>query len=163
MNKHKFTIKGYARFYRSLSRFYQEIDDAHALKFMYSLHLAANSAYRRKNPGKGITEYAERDFYPLILEKQVKPYRTEVQLYRALELLTESLGGDALNDSQVNLISDLKNLMFDLEHRFYKAFGIAITDDRTTYLQCTKSLVANNDEPCLCLYKEWRNNYFIYN
>ena len=156
MNKHKFTIKGYARFYRSLPRFYQEIDDAYALKFMYSLHLAANSAYRRKNPDKGITEYTEKDFYPLILEKDVKPYRTEVQLYRALELLKESLSGDGLNDSQTTLISDLINLMLDLESRFYKAFGIAITDKRTVYSLCEKSLVANNDEPRVCLRSEWR-------
>ena len=74
MNKKKFTIQDYSRFYRSLSRFYHGVDDTYALKFTYSLHSAVNSIYRHKNPGVGITEYAEKDFYTLIQEQKVNPY-----------------------------------------------------------------------------------------
>lgn len=157
MNKKKFTIPGYAQFYRSLPRFYQGIDDAYALKFTYSLYLAANSVYRHKNPGVIVMEYVEQDFYTLILQRKAKPYRTEVQLYCALELLLKCFSCDALKNSQVYLLAELLELMDDTETRFYKAFDMEIDDIRTIYSLCAKSLVPHRDEPGVCLTKDWWN------
>ena len=162
MNKRKFTIPGYSQFYRSLPRFYHGIDDAYALKFTYSLYLAVNSVYRYKNPGVIVMEYVEQDFYTLILQRKAKPYRTEVQLYRALELLLECLSNDALQGSQVHLLSELMELLHDSETRFYKAFDMEITDDRTIYWMCAKSLVPRRDEPGVCLEKDWDNICYPY-
>jgi len=155
MNKKKFTIPGYSQFYRSLPRFYHGIDDAYALKFTYSLYLAANSVYRHKNPGVIVMEYVEQDFYKLILHRKAKPYRTEVQLYRALELLLKSLSCDALKDSQVYLLGELMELMYDSEVRFYKAFDMEITDIRTVHCICANSLVPHRNEPGVCLIQDW--------
>jgi len=91
MNIKNFPVSGYARFYRSLPRFYHGIGDAYAQKFTYALHLAINKTFRYKNPGIVITEYADEDFCALIKQANVKPYRTEVQLYRAMEALLHGI------------------------------------------------------------------------
>jgi hypothetical protein len=155
MNLKNFTIAGYARFYRSLPRFYHNVTDMDAQMFTCGLYKAVNAVYRHKNPGVYLAEYSEANFLTLIRQRDVKPYRTEVQLYRAMEALFGCLEPDALTTSQIRLFLELAEAMSNSELRFYKAFDMEIDDERTIYRLCARSLTPRRDEPGVCLIQDW--------
>ena len=157
MNISKFTLTGYARFYRSLLRFSHDINNAHALKLTYGFYTAVNSSYRHKNPGVQLTDLADIDFYEIIRQTKVKTYRTEIQFYRAMEAVLYSLALEAIQSAHVLCVLELIAMMSDTELRFYKAFDMEIDDERTIYSLCAKSLMPRRDEPGLCLIQDWND------
>ena len=157
MNMQNFTISGYTRFYRSLPRFYHDMNDAHSLKLTYGLYTAVNDTYRYKNPDVDVLEYNENAFCELLHQANAKPYKTEVQLYRAMEAVLFSLTLDALKISHTPHIIELTAMMCNTELRFYKAFGMDIDDEKTICRKCARSLVPRRGEPCVCLLQDWLN------
>ena len=155
MNNKRFSITGFARFYRSLPRFHRDISDSQALEMTYSLYTAVNDTYRYKNPSVHFTVYGKNDFYEFMKQTNYKPYRTEIQLYRAMEALYFYKILDALKIEQVKSVSTIGFMMSDTEFRFYKAFDMEIDDGRTIYKMCARSLVPRSDEPGLCLVQDW--------
>jgi hypothetical protein len=155
MNIKNFSISGYARFYRSLPRFFRDMSNSHALKLTYGLYAAVNDAYRYKNPGAYLTEYDEDCFYDVLRQTNVKPYRTEIQLYRAMEAILFNLEIPALKNSRLACVMELSFMMCNTELRFYKAFDMEIDDERTIYRMCARSLIPRRDEPGLCIKQDW--------
>ena len=84
-----------------------------------------------------------------------RPYRTEVQLYRALEVLRRNIIRDALTSEQREALARLNWLMRSLEYSFYKTFGVEIGDMQTVYSECADGLVPNSGEPSVCLMRDW--------
>ena len=157
MNIKNFTIPGFARFYHSLLRFNRDMDASYAQKLTYSLYTSVNDVYRRKKPDVNITEYSERDFGDMLQHMDNKPYKTLIQLYRAMEAVYFSLEKDAdvLSIRQVSAFLDVSFMMDDIESRFYSAFNMEIDDSRTIYGICAKSLIPRRDEPGLCIAQDW--------
>ena len=157
MNMKNFTISGYARFYRSLSRFCRKISDADAIKLTYDLYTAVIDSYRSKFPAVSITEYGRDDFEALVRKTDAEPYKTEIQLYRAMEAILHRLVIPAVRIESLHSVVDLTFMMSDTEMRFYKAFDMEIDDERTIYRVCARSLTPRRDEPGLCLLHDWLN------
>ena len=157
MNIRNFTVPGFARFYCSLLRFNRDMDADSALKLTHSLYAAVNDAYLYRNPNASIAEYSEREFYDMLQKADKKPYKTIVQLYRALESLYLGLSPalDALKFRQLSDFMTISLMMDDMEIRFHKAFNMEIDDDRTVYGMCARSLIPRRDEPGLCLMQDW--------
>ena len=84
-----------------------------------------------------------------------RPYRTEVQLYKALLCLQYSVEQDLMTSAQREALQKLRCIISNIEYRFYKAFGVEIDDDRTVYGECAFSLVPDEDEPSVCLMHDW--------
>ena len=157
MNIRNFTVPGFARFYRSLLRFNRDMEVDYALRLTYSFYTAVNDAYLYRNPNASIVKYNEYDFYEILQKTGKKPYKTIVQLYRALESLYLGLSSalDALKFKQLSDYMTISLMMDDMEIRFHKAFNVEIDDDRTVYSMCARSLIPRRDEPGLCLMQDW--------
>ena len=157
MNIRNFTVPGFARFYRSLLRFNRDMEVDYALRLTYSFYTAVNDAYLYKNPDACIAEYSEHDFFDMLQKTGKKPYKTIIQLYRALESLYLGLSPalDTLKFRQLSDFMTISLMMDDMEIRFHKAFNMEIDDDRTVYGMCARSLISRRDEPGLCLMKDW--------
>jgi len=158
MNMRKFTIAGFASFYHSFLRFRRDLDSGYAMKFTYSLYAMINEIYLLKNPGACIIEYNEYDFSEALQKSKAKPYRTEVQLFRAMEAVAHYYKMPIIKSLSVDCARtymDLSFMMEGIEGRFYNMFDMEIYDKRTVYNLCSKSLKARRDEPGLCLLQDW--------
>jgi len=153
MSKRLFAIPGYVHLYRSLLRFGKlGIDEAQEL--VYWLNTANLDSYRSVHPD--ITLYESTPFYFCKhLESKERPYRTEVQLYKALETLNRNIVYDAITSQQREAVQQMNCIMGNLEFDFYKAFGLEIESPLTVYRHCRNHLIPYEDEPSVCLYQDW--------
>ena len=83
--------------------------------------------------------------------KDCRSYRTEVQLYKSLLSLKRSINRELIIMAQREALQALRCIIFNLEYRFYKAYGMEIEDKRTVFAECTYRLVPREDEPSVCL------------
>ena len=49
----------------------------------------------------------------------------------------------------------LRCILSNLEYRFYKAYRMEIEDKRTVFGECSYRLVPREDEPSVCLMRDW--------
>jgi len=150
-----FTIQGYAHLYRSLLRFCK-VSNAEALELVYMLNTANLDSYAYTHPGRKYAQSSPVRFFAG-LGADFLPYRTEVQLYKAMAALDHHMDHEALIASQREEVQHMRCLMRELDIAFYKTFGMDIDDKRTVYGQCVYGLVPREDEPSVCLMKDWVN------
>lgn len=84
-----------------------------------------------------------------------RPYRTEIQLHKALVCLKHCVDREFMTVEQREALQKLHCIISNIEYRFYKAFGVEIDDNRTVYGECAFSLVPDEDEPSVCLMHDW--------
>ena len=130
------SIPGYVHLYRSLLRFY-DMPENEIREMLYLLNTA------------------NLDFCGWLEEMDCRPYRTEVQLYKALLFLKRSVDRDLIVTSQREALQTLRCILSNIEYRFYKAYGMEIEDKRTVYSDCAYRLVPREDEPSVCLMHDW--------
>ena len=148
-----FSIPGYVHLYRSLLRFSKlGVDDARQL--VYWLNTANLDSYHQLYPDIALAEMTPF-YFNQRLDGGERPYRTEIQLYKALETLNRGIRYDAIISQQREAVQQMKCIMSNLAFNFYKAFGKEIDSPITVYRQCRNHLIPHEDEPSVCLYEDW--------
>ena len=153
----RFSIGGFVHFYRSLLLFYHDITSTEAAELTYMLNTANLDSCRYKNPGAEYTEAGPVAFHHSLTTWQRRPYRTVVQLYRAMEALMLNINLDAITKAQLFNYMKMLCMMDNTELRFYRAFDMEIDDKRTVYGECVRRLHPRDDEPGVCLLADWIN------
>lgn len=148
------SIPGYAHLYRSLLRFY-EMPENEIKEMLYLLNTANLDCYGCYHPERELIESGPAQFSIWLDKLSCRPYRTEVQLYKALMFLKRSIDRDLIITSQREALQTLRCIISNIEYRFYKAYGMEIEDKRTVYDECAYQLVPREDEPSVCLMQEW--------
>jgi len=148
-----FSITGYIHLYRSLLRFgNMSVNDAKEL--VYWLNTANIDSYSKAYPN--IPIYQSSPFvFCRRLDEDERPYRTEVQLYKALEALKASIDFTAIISEQREAVQQMKCVMSNLEFNFFKVFDTEIDSALTIYGQCRNHLIPFEDEPSVCLFDDW--------
>lgn len=91
------------------------------------------------------------------MDDNKRPYRTEVQFYKAIEALNHNIINEAITGDQREALLKIRCIMRDVEFAFYKSFDMDITDKRTVYGECISHLVPKEDEPSVCILEDWIN------
>lgn len=84
-----------------------------------------------------------------------RPYFTEIQFYKALQVLDANIQRWGLTMAQQEGVRKLWCIMGDLAEQFWKAFDMEIEDGRTVYADCADNLELRGREPCVCLWEHW--------
>lgn len=150
----RFSIPGYAHLYRSLLRFCK-MEPSEAAEFVYLLNTANLDSIRYAMPHETVIESSPAIFFRAVDRMERRPYRTEVQLYKALAALRHNIMYDAIIGSQREALSKLRCIMRDLDYAFYNVYGMDIDDVRTVYAECRFHLMPFDDEPSVCMLREW--------
>jgi len=145
----RFSLLGYAHLYRSLLRFL-EIDTMQAKYLVYILNISNLDSYSSQNPNLHISEISKSSFYQY-LDKEVRPYYTEVQLYKSLYALWHNIDSNCLIAEQREAILQLNCIMENLSYHFYESYGVEIDSIQTVYKDCCYGLVPRSNEPMTCL------------
>lgn len=124
-------------------------------EMLYLLNTANLECYGYYHPERILTESGPVSFCQWLLKKECRPYRTEVQLYKSLIYLKHSIDRELIITSQREALQMLKCILSNLEYRFYKAYGMEIEDKRTVYGECAYRLVPGENEPSVCLMRDW--------
>ena len=132
------SIPGYVHLYRSLLRFYHTSENE-IKEMLYVLNTANLDCFGYYHPNIYVVQSGPALFSNWLDNMRCRPYRTEVQLYKALFCLRHSLDREFMT----------------VEQREYKAFGVEIDDNRTVYNECVFGLVPDEDEPSVCLMHDW--------
>ena len=154
MSIHIFSMAGYSHLYRSLLRFCS-MANGEAKSLVYRLNTANLDSARYRNPDVYAAESTPYVFACCIERFDCRPYRTEVQLYKALCALEKSIIRAAITDEQREALAQMHCIMKNLEFRFYKTFGMEIFDAPTIYSECAFGLVPWEDEPSVCMMRDW--------
>lgn len=147
-------IPGYVHIYRSLLRFYH-MPENEVMEMLYMLNTANLDCFKHYHPRFLVIESGPLTFTTWLKNPNCRPYRTEVQLYKALEYLEQSVETELMTLDQREALQTLRCIMSNIEYRFYKAFGMEIEDKRTIYDQCVYNAVPREDEPSVCLMHDW--------
>lgn len=150
-----YSIPGYSHLYRSLLRFYT-ISSADAKELLYILNTANLDSFAHTHPHIKVIESGPAEFCRRI-DRNKRPYRTEIQLYKALLALYHNIDPEMIISTQREARQRLRCIMGDIEYRFYKAYGLEIEDKRTVYATCTFGLVPREGEPSVCLMRDLVN------
>lgn len=150
-----YSIPGYAHLYRSLLRFC-DMHSADAKEFLYTLNTANLDSFAHAHPHVRVMESSPMEFCRR-LDRNKRPYRTEVQLYKALLALYYNIDPDLIISAQREARQRLRCIMGNIEYRFYKAYGMEIEDRHTVYADCVYGLVPRENEPCVCMMRDWRD------
>lgn len=149
-----YSIPGYVHLYRSLLRFY-DMPDNEAKELLYLLNTANLDSFGHHHPEARIIESGPVAFTRSLERRYLRPYRTEVQLYKSLLALKRGIDRDCIASAQREAVSALRCVISNIEYRFYKAYGMEIEDKRTVYAECVYRLVPSEDEPSVCLMHDW--------
>ena len=149
-----FSIPGYVHLYRSLLRFYDK-PSSELKEMLYLLNTASLDSYRYHNPHVYVVESGPVFFCGQLDAQERRPYRTEVQLYKSLLALKYSIDYDCIITSQREALQALRCILSNIEYRFYKAYGMEIDDKQTVYADCAFRLIPSEDEPGVCLLRDW--------
>lgn len=148
------TLPGYVHLYRSLLRFY-EMPENEVREMLYLLNTANLDCYGYYHPERIVVESGPVAFCGWLEKKGYRPYRTEVQLYKSLLFLKRSIDRELIVTSQREALQMLRCILSNLEYRFYKAYRMEIEDKRTVFGECSYRLVPREDEPSVCLMRDW--------
>lgn len=154
MVKHIVPIPGYIHLYRSLLRFYFAAEND-IKEMLYQLNTANLDCFGYYHPTVFLVQSGPAMFSQWLDNTNYRPYRTEVQLYKALRCLQYSVEQDLMTSSQREALQKLCCIISNIEYRFYKTFGMEIEDNRTVYNMCAFSLIPKEDEPSVPLLHEW--------
>lgn len=149
-----FSLPGYAHLYRSLLRFY-DMPSGQIKEMLYMLNTANLDCFRYYHPEKRVCESGPVAFNGWLEDTNFRPYRTEVQLYKALLALKRGIDYEIIITAQREALQALKCIISNIEYRFYKAYGMEIDDKRTVFIDCAFRLVPHEDEPSVCLMHDW--------
>ena len=147
-------IPGYVHLYRSLLRFC-DMPSAELKEMLYLLNTANLDSYGFYHPEAHVIESGPVAFCRWLDRQSARPYRTEVQLYKAILSLQRSIDRDFIVTSQREALQKLRCIAGNLEYRFYKAYGMEIEDKRTVYSECVYRLIPKETEPSVCMMKDW--------
>lgn len=150
----RFSIPGYVHLYRSLIRFCK-LSEIEAKELCYLWNTANLDSIRYAMPDEILIESEPYIFFRCMGKMQRRPYRTEVQLYKALAALRHNILYDALTGEQHEALIRLRCIMRDLDYYFFKAYGVDIDDKYTVYAECRFHLLPYEDEPSVCTAREW--------
>ena len=117
------SIPGYVHLYRSLLRFY-DMPENEIREMLYLLNTANLDCYAYYHPEVHVIESGPVAFCGWLEEMDCRPYRTEVQLYKALLFLKRSVDRDLIVTSHREALQTLRCILSNIEYRFYKAFGM---------------------------------------
>lgn len=148
------SVPGYGHLYRSLLRF-RGISVHEARRLIYMLNTANLDSFIYTHPDARIREAESATFSRMVERGNYRPYRTEVQLYKALVVLKCNIIPAALISEQREALARLRGLMRDIDLSFYKTFEMDIDDIRTVYADCAFNLIPREDEPSVCLVRDW--------
>ncbi len=90
MIKHIMPLTGYIHLYRSLLRFY-DMPENEVKEMLYALNTANLDCFGYYHPDITVIESGPAVFAYRLESCHDRPYRTEVQLYKALEALQHSV------------------------------------------------------------------------
>ena len=147
-------VSGYVHLYRSLLRFY-DMPENEVKEMLYLLNTANLDCYECCHPERRLVQSGPVRFSMWLDSKNCRPYRTEIQLYKALLFLKRSVDRDLIITSQREALQTLRCIISNIEYRFYKAYGMEIEDKRTVYDACVYHLIPKEDEPSVCLMHDW--------
>ena len=156
MVKQILPIIGYIHLYRSLLRFY-DMPENEVKEMLYALNTANLDCFGYYHPDIAIIESGPATFAYRLERSHDRPYRTEVQLYKALEALQHHVETPLMTCYQREALQKLRCIMSNLEYRFFKSYGIEIFDNRTVYGACAFRLIPKKDEPSVPIMCEWLN------
>jgi len=148
-----FSIPGYIHLYRSLIRFLN-IPSSKAKEMLYFLNTANLDSFIGAHPNTRIIE-SDPVAFCRRLDQFRRPYRTEVQLYKSMIALLANIDSRLIVSTQREAVQWLRSLTGDVQHHFYRAYGIEIDDKSTVYSECAFRLVPREDEPGVCLMHDW--------
>ncbi len=74
------------------------------------------------------------------LSRNVRPYRTAVQLYKSLEYLLCHISTDAITEDQRDAVTLTERILGDIAARFRREYGVEIDGRETVYALCPSSL-----------------------
>ena len=154
MINHIVSIPGYIQLYRSLLRFYYGSEND-IKEMLYQLNTANLDCFGYYHPDVYLVQSGPALFSQWLDNTSYRPYRTEVQLYKALQCLQYSVEQDLMTSAQREALQKLRCIISNIEYRFYKAFGMEIEDSRTIYNVCAFNLVPREDEPSVPLLHDW--------
>ena len=146
-------LNGYAHLYRSFLRF-TRMEPSEAKVMTYFLHTANFDTYKQEHPKAKVFPACPAAF-TTILGIYARPYHTEMQFIRALETLDESIDYDHCTEFQQEYIIKMRTIIGDMSFAFSNAYDIEYDDPRTVYSHCVDDLIPSDDEPGVCLYREW--------
>ena len=126
-------------------------------EMLYVLNTANLDCFEFYHPDCLIVESSPLAFSVWLDNQSYRPYRTEVQLYKALLFLQYSVNRDLLDSNQREALQTLRCVISNIEYRFYKAFGMEIEDSRTVFKECAFNVIPKDNEPSVCLMHEWIN------
>jgi hypothetical protein len=153
MVNYRIPIDGYIYLYRSLLRFC-DMNTGEAKELLYTLNTANIDSYAYSHPDARLRESSPLTFCRR-LDICHRPYRTEVQLYKSLCALLRGIDREAITAAQCEAASHLCCMTRSIEYRFFRTYGLEIDDMRTVYSLCAWNLVPKDDEPSVCLLKDW--------
>lgn len=161
MVKSCYSIPGYAHLYRSLLRFY-DMPSAEAKELLYTLNTANLDSFAYTYPHIRVMESGPVEFCRALdggrlPDRYRRPYRTEVQFYKALCALHRNIDPRLIISAQREARQNLRCIISNVAYRFYKAYGVEIDDKRTVYADCAFGLVPREDEPSVCMMRDWLN------
>ena len=148
------SIPGYVHLYRSLLRFYHSSENE-IKEMLYVLNTANLDCFGYYHPNIYVVQSGPVLFSNWLDNMRCRPYRTEVQLYKALVCLRHSIEKDLMSSEQREALQKLRCIISNIEYRFYKAFGMEIDDKHTVYGECAYSLIPEPGEPSVCLMHDW--------
>ena len=140
--------------YRSLLRFYYGSEND-IKEMLYQLNTANLDCFGYYHPDVYLVQSGPALFSQWLDNTSYRPYRTEVQLYKALQCLQYSVEQDLMTSAQREALQKLRCIISNIEYRFYKAFGMEIEDSRTIYNVCAFNLVPREDEPSVPILRDW--------
>ncbi len=133
-----FALPGYRRLYRSL-RIYAPLTDVAARGLTYILNTANIDTCREQYPDR---QYREMGWLAFMrtLSRNVRPYRTAVQLYKSLEYLLCHISTDAITEDQRDAVTLTERILGDIAARFCREYGVEIDGRESVYALCPSSL-----------------------
>ena len=105
------SIPGYVHLYRSLLRFY-DMPENEIREMLYLLNTANLDCYAYYHPEVHVIESGPVAFCGWLEEMDCRPYRTEVQLYKALLFLKRSVDRDLIVTSQREALQTVYSLQY---------------------------------------------------
>ena len=148
-----FSIRGYAHLYRSLMRF-ARLSAADAQDLVYQLNTANLDSYRETYPQIKVRESSSMAFMAY-MGKRVRPYRTEIQLCKALQALEHNVIYESLSSVQREAMWRTQIIMSELALSFYRVYGAEIDNPKTVYSACADHLIPDRGEPSVCMFIDW--------
>ena len=122
---------------------------------LYLLNTANVDCYGYYHPERRLIESGPVTFSLWLDNMDCRPYRTEVQLHKALMFLKRSVERDMIITAQREALQTLRCILSNIEYRFYKAYSMEIEDKRTVYEACAYHLIPKEDEPSVCMMHDW--------